>query len=282
MSNEALKDDVELIDVNDNDSSNDEVEYTEEEVRAMEHGWAPKEEWRGNPDEWVSARVFNQKGELFGKIRSLERDRDSMKQEFKQATKAMVDMLKKSKETEYKRAVADLKKQKRSAIEDGDAGVALDIDDQIEELTTEHTTVQQEYDRAAAAAPAQEYQAPEFVEWQGRNGWYNEDSEMRVTADSVGLRYAQENPNLPITKVFEFVDKQMKRIYPEKFTNVNKEKPAKVGESGKRSTGGKRSKYSERDLTDEQKTIMNTMTRSGIMTKEEYIEELAKIGEIGG
>ena len=140
-----------------------EEEYSEEELKAMEHGWAPKEEWKGDPEDWVSARTFNQKGELFGKIRSLERDRDHMKQEFTQATAAMVDMLKKAKETEYKRAKAELKKQKREAIEEGESAVAMDIDDQIEELTVEHKEIVKQYDQVPTT-PVQDQPAPEFIE----------------------------------------------------------------------------------------------------------------------
>ena len=44
------------------------VQLTAIEERASAQGWRPKDEWDGDPDEWVSAREFVRAGELFKKI----------------------------------------------------------------------------------------------------------------------------------------------------------------------------------------------------------------------
>lgn len=266
-----------LDEVIESEGEPNEPEYTPEEVQAMEHGWAPKEEWKGDESDWVSAKEFNRRGELFGKIKNLERDRDALRQ----ASRHMKDLLAKAKQTEYSRAVADLKAQKKQAAEEGETTKMLEIDDQIEELTVDHNTYQQEI---AAAEPAPADTNTAFVEWQRDNQWYTADADMRLFADSVGQQFAQANPAASIDEMFQAVDRQVRKAYPEKFQNPRRSSPSKV-ESTSSTTNteprGSKSKFTARDLNDQQREIMKTMTRSGVMTEKEYIQELVRIGEIG-
>ncbi len=247
--------------------------YTDEEIQAMDHGWAPKEEWKGDESDWVSAKEFNRRGELFGKIRNLERDRETNRQ----AMQHMKDLLAKAKETEYNRALKELKAEKKVAAEEGETGKMLEIDDQIEELKNDHT----EFVQTAQAVPVEPAQTNEaFIAWQQKNHWYTEDADMRNFADTAGMTFANANPGASPDQVFAAVDKQMRRAYPEKFSNPKRTSTSKVEST---TTGGKssKSKYSSKDLNDQQRDIMRTMTRSGVMTEEEYINELVRIGEIG-
>src|SRR3990167_4897006 len=47
-----------------------EVQLSETEQAAVTNGWVPKDQWEGDPDEWVPARQFIKNGELFGRINS--------------------------------------------------------------------------------------------------------------------------------------------------------------------------------------------------------------------
>jgi len=273
----------EVAEVQVEDVETEELEYTEEESRAMEHGWSPKDQWKGDPDDWVNARSFIKRGELFGKIRSLERDRDSMRQEFKQATSAMRDILKKTKETEYNRAVKELKERKRTALEEGEVAAVMGIDDDIAELTTTHQRDVAEMTAIEHSLPTPAQPSQEFIQWRDRNTWYDDDPTMRITADNIGVRLAQETPNASLTDIFKEVDKHIRKVYPERFGNkprVSKVNDGDTRTPSTRGSGGK-SKYSVRDLNAEQRDIMNTMVKSGVMTQEDYINELANIGEIG-
>lgn len=252
----------------------DEPTYTDDELQAIEHGWAPKDQWKGDESDWVSAKEFNRRGELFGKIKNLERDRESLRQ----ASAHMKDMLAKAKETEYKRALATLKAEKKAAAEEGETHRMLEIDDQIEELTVDHTNFQQEASRIPEPQPINEA----FIEWQQSNPWYTSDSDMRIFADSVGQSYAQTNPSATPEQIFKAVDKQIRKAYPEKFSNPRRSSPSKVEAtpSGSNTGAKSKSKHSIKDLNDVQRNIMNTMVRTGVMSQEEYINELARIGEI--
>jgi len=47
----------------------EEEQLSPDEIRASKHNWVPKGEYQGNPDDWVSAKTFNERGEFIGKIR---------------------------------------------------------------------------------------------------------------------------------------------------------------------------------------------------------------------
>jgi len=46
---------------------------SESEIQARESGWKPKDEWDGDPTEWVSAEEFNRRGEYLRKIHNQNR-----------------------------------------------------------------------------------------------------------------------------------------------------------------------------------------------------------------
>lgn len=251
-----------------------EVEMSEDEKTARQYGWKPEDEYEGDPDGWVSAKVFNQRGELFGKIKSLERQNDSMQKSFEE----MKRMLSKAQETEYKKALKSLTEQKREAIESGDADQTFEIEKEIDNLKTDF-----EVSSKSENTPVT---PQEFVTWKEENDWYTTDDVMTIYADSVGMKYAQQNPNLPLKDVYEYVTSQIKAKFPEKFSTEGGKKQMKESKvEGARASGSPTSKgkqkFTEKDLSDEQRTIMNTMVRSGAMNKDEYIAELVRIGEVG-
>jgi hypothetical protein len=45
------------------------TQYTETELRAMEMGWKPKDQWEGDPNEHRSAKEYIDRGELLGKLK---------------------------------------------------------------------------------------------------------------------------------------------------------------------------------------------------------------------
>lgn len=272
---EVVEEVVESVPENTNEVEEvvEEPVFTDEELQAMDHGWAPKDQWKGDESDWVSAKEFNRRGELFGKIKNLERDRDTNRQ----ALQHMKDLLAKAKETEYNRAMRELKAEKKAAAEEGETTKMLEIDDQIEELQADH----QDFQINAQQVPDTSYVNDRFIEWQQKNQWYTADPEMRAFADTYGQTFAQQNPGTTPDAIFNAVDKQIRKAYPEKFQNPKRSSPPKVEETTQAKSGGKKSKYSIKDLDDSQRSIMETMVRSGVMSQEEYIEELARIGEIG-
>jgi hypothetical protein len=241
---------------------NQEVQYTETEQRAMEQGWTPEEEFKSNPanegKKWRTAEDFLDRGELFAKIDELARKNKN--------TQKTLDQLaahhKKVREVEYQRALNTLKAQKKEALEDGDADLLIEIDDKIAEVKL----AQKEESRSTQATGVPE----ELEAWIGKNPWYNSDKEMAADADSIGIGYKMKNPDKSPDEVLVYVERQIKRMYPEKFTNPNRPKagveaPSNRGAS--KSSGGF-------TLSEDEERVARNFERNGIMSRADYIKEL--------
>lgn len=242
------------------------VEQSEEpqqptiEDRAKEQGWKPKEEYEGDPSKWVSAETFVAKGELIEKIEALGKELKNQKK----ANQMLIEHHKRVKESEFNRAVTYLKQQKKQAYESGDVDKIIEIDEQL--ANVKETQKQQ----AQFDAQSEPEIAPEFKAWVSNNKWYDQDSDLRDEADTLGLTHAKRHPEKNPAQILEYVEKQIKKMYPEKFTNPNRTKPSAV--EGAVSGGGKKSEAFE--LSEEEKQVMMTFVRSGIMSKEDYLAEL--------
>lgn len=229
---------------------------------ARSQGWKPKEEYDGDPSRWVSAETFVAKGELIDKIENLGREL----KEQKRANAMLLEHHKKVKESEFSRAIEFLKAQKKAALEEGDAEKVVELDEQLATVRETQTMQKQTVQQAPAIHP-------EFAQWVNGNDWYAKDAELRSVADAMGMRYAQNNPGITPKDVLDFVSKQIKKNYPEKFTNPNRSRPSAVEGASQASTR----KSDDFTMTDEEKQVMNTFVRSGIMSKDEYMAELKKM-----
>lgn len=231
------------------------------EEQAREQGWKPKEEYEGDPNKWKPAKEFVERGELFGKIDTLGREL----KETKKALKMMQEHHAKVKETEYKRAVDELKALQKRHLEEGNSDGYLETTELLTDLKAE----QKAREAVAQVAPQQQVD-PRFNEWVNNNRWYAQDQEMREYADVVGLGYSSKNPNLDPEDVLKYVTQQVKVRFKEKFQNPNRTKPSAV-EGANTTSSPKTSSF---ELTEDERKVMNTFVRQNLMTKEEYIAQV--------
>lgn len=235
------------------------------EDRAREQGWRPKEDYDGDPSKWVSAETFVAKGELIDKIEALGKKlKDSEK-----TINLLKDHHAKVKDTEFKNAVAFLKAQKKEAYEQGDVDKIIELDDKI----AEYRDTQKRQQEQIAQEKADSSVHPDFQSWTSDNPWYDKDSEMRADADAIGAAYKNNNQNKTPAEILEHVTKKIKLMYPEKFQNQYRNKPSAVEGAGTRQ-GVSRDTFL---LSEEEKKVMNTFIRQGVMSKEEYIAEIKKV-----
>jgi type II secretory pathway component PulM len=236
------------------------------EIRALEMGWKPKTDFQGDEEDFIDATEFVRRKPLFEKIDHVGKEL----KETRKALKALQQHHQQVKESEFKAAVEYLKQEKKKALEEGDADKLLEIDDRIAE-TRAHKAQQDQIQQREAAAPH-----PSFVSWVNQNGWYSENKELASAADQIGIAYAANNPTMDPDEVLQYVTKRIKKLYPENFTNPNKTRPSAVeGSSNAPSRDTKPRDTFE--LSDEERKIMNTFIRQGVMTKEDYIRDLKAI-----
>ena len=133
---------------NDNNSGeNTQVTQTEStnpyDKQAREMGWRPKEEWEGEPEKWRDAKEFVERGELYNKIDSVGREL----KETRKALKMLQEHHSKVRETEFNRAVAELKAAQKKHLEDGNADEYLKATELLTDIKADQKYRDWETDR---------------------------------------------------------------------------------------------------------------------------------------
>ena len=234
----------------------------EEKARAM--GWRPLEDFDGDEEDFIDAQEFVRRKPLFEKIDSVGREL----KETRKALRALQAHHERVKEMEYQNALKTLRAEKKLALEEGDTELLLDIDDRITDLKVQQSN--QVREEAVQKEPH-----PGFIAWTKQNSWYVEDPELKIMADQIGASYAALNPDTNPNDILDYVSKRIKKLNPDKFSNPNKKRPSAVeGSSSNKSTGKQASELDDIELTPEEKKAMNTFTRQGILTKEEYLADI--------
>jgi hypothetical protein len=228
---------------------------------ALNQGWVPKEEFTGEEDAFIDAAEFVRRGELFRKIESQSKE---MK-ELRKALNGLAGHNAKIREIEYKRAVDDLKAQKKTALHEGDADRVVELDDQID-LVKEQQRIQQT--QAIQIAPEVH---PELTNWISKNPWYETNPEMRKFADRLGVVLAAD---MSPTDVLKEVEKEVKERFKDKFRNPNRDRPSAVEGVKSRPQA---SRDAEIELSDVEKTVMKTLVDGGHITREEYLKQLKAV-----
>jgi len=246
--------------------NNNTPEFTPVQQEALEQGWVPKEEFDGDPEKFVDAGEFLRRGELFRKI-------ESQSKELKKTNAALAELARhnaKIREVEYQRAVEDLKAQKKTALAEGDADKVVEIDDKLDLVKDQQRQATQQ---AVQQAIPQEVH-PELQNWMGNNPWYESNKAMRGWADARGVELAEEGKSP--REVLKTLEKEVKDRFKEKFTNPNRERAGAV--EGVRGRPASKSE-GEYELSDTERTIMNTLVSQKVLTKEEYIAQLKEVKE---
>lgn len=237
------------------------------EQEALKLGWRPREEFEGDDEAFIDAKEFVRRQPLFEKIDHTTKEL----KELKRAFSALKDHYGKVQETEYNRALRDLKAQMKQANREGDFDRADVLENQIERVEAEAAVLRQE--REQITPDTQEQFDPRFVAWTNRNPWYTSMPHMRTYADEVGRRLAAQG--VPPLEVLAEVEKAVRKEFPHKFENPNKAKAPAV--EGSRGTGTKSTKSDGFELTPQETKVMNDLVRAGVLTKEKYIAELKAV-----
>lgn len=238
-----------------------EIKVDAYEDTAREQGWRPKEEWEGDPDKWRPAKEFVERGELFGKI-------DTMGKELKETKKALRMLQEhhtKVKETEYKRAVEELKTLQKKHLEDGNSDGYLEATELLTDLKAE----QKAREVAQELTPAQP--DPRFTMWVDKNRWYAQDAQMREYADTMGMAYAQKHPGVDPEDVLKYVTSEVRERFKSRFENPKRSQPSPVEGASSGAPAANKAKF---ELTQEERKVMNTFVRTGAMTEEQFIAEV--------
>lgn len=242
---------------------NQEVQYTEVEQRAMSEGWVPQDEWAGEPEQWRPAKEFLDRGELFKKIEEQKRELKTLRQDIEHLGKHHAEV----KAAAYKEALAELRKEKKVALENGDADAVIEIDERIAETRE----AQKEADKQPVMKEPEVQPNPKFVAWQARNAWYGTDRAMKAVADEVAREQVAKGNTDP-EALLAAVDREIRKEFPHKFENPKRSSASAV--EGSTAKARSHTKDSIEDgMSDLEKHIMKRIMFTTGMTKEKYLEE---------
>lgn len=241
-------------------------EVSPAEAKAREQGWVPKDDFQGEDHKWVDAAEFLRRGELFGKIESQSRELKEVR--------AVLAQFKghheKVQEAAYKKALLELRNEKREALLEGDPDKVIDVDEKIDAIKQDQAKMRNE--TSNVRIPQEEH--PEFVNWKGRNSWYESNAPMARWADTMGLELRAQG--LSPSEVLSRLEKEVRKEFPNRFENPNRNKPGAV-ESPAGKGAGKASNYQPSEI---ERTMAKKFVRSGLYKNEqEYFSELASMGK---
>lgn len=246
-------------------------EPTPVELKAMDQGWVPQDQWEGDPADWRPAKEFVDRGELFKKIDELKRDNKSLRQGHEELVKHHLQV----RQIAYKEALDTLRAQKKLALEEGDAAAVVQLDERIDETKEAIRQSNQQ-----AAAPTTTGPDPMFEQWTARNSWYGTDKAMKAVADDVA-REAVENGVRDKKEILELVEKSVRKEFPHKFTNPRRDAPGAVEGSSRAPANTKRDS-TDSEMNDAERQMMNKILRvTPGLTKEQYLKEYKAIKSRG-
>ena len=226
-----------------------EMPQVEQEARAQ--GWVPQEEYKGDPDKWVDAEKFVERGkeiaaiavkkskDLEEKLAEIEKARAEDKKTFAEFKKFQDDVIAKERENleNWKQnQLAEIRALKKEAAKEGDTAKIMELDDKKDEVV-------EIYEKEKEKQKPQEketLESPEddavFKEWLKDNSWYKDDADLIAYANGYGqMIVGKYTGKTYLDKVTE----KVKEMFPEKFENPNRNKSNSVeaGGGGKRTSG---------------------------------------------
>jgi hypothetical protein len=253
---------------NEEHQENEVVEPSPVEVAARESGWVTKDEWIAqgkDPDDWRTAREFQERGELFEEIHKLKESNKKTSNAFK----VLVEHHKKVYDNAVKEAIDRLKAEKREALENNEVSRVLEIDEQIEQVRERKLEVPDvEVDEEVGPTPT-------FNRWHKQNPWYKltGDDEASRYADVIGAQYKKANPEVSERDLLEHVESKIARRFPEIFENPNGKRGHEVNPKGENKSSG----TDNFKLTEEEERVCKMFVDQGVMTRKEYIDDLKKM-----
>lgn len=252
---------LDILDGNDIEVDNEDApELTKVELDAQSKGWNP-EGVEGKKN--LSAEEFLDRQSLYDDLHSLKRHNKRLQTDLDN----VITYQDRVRADEREKVVAELKTQKKDALDEGDHDRVIEIDEKLADAREDAKT---------PTKPAKEELNEDFEEWIGDNTWYKDDSELKDDADIYGEVYWKKNPTKTRNEVYDAVSKYIKRTHSDKFTNTKRDQQSDVEPSGgptKRKSKSKDKTYSAKDLSPQERSIMKTILRTSKMNEQQYLKE---------
>lgn len=271
------------------DVSEEQPEYSEIEKEALSQGWKPNY----NGPNKKSAEDFVRDGSFFKKIA----EQKQQIQELKDAFKNLSSHQQKVEKAAYQKALNDLKKQRDSAIEQGDVLTANQLDEHIYSTRDQIKT----FESSETVNQSPVVSKEELHDFSSRNKeWFNvallnknpselsgkelQDYKMTKAAftydDYLGMKVKSGELNLSPQEALKEVENFIRDTYADRFSNPKRDEAASTSKSTS-SNSASLGKLTSK-LTDRQKELykMYVSFDPKFGSLEDYAKQLDSIGEL--
>lgn len=186
-------------------------EQVEAEARQM--GWKPQEEFKGDPDKWIDAETFVERGKtvlpilrkdnekLHGHIGQLTEQVSHLQgllTESQESIKALMEFHDQDAKRRVDAAIRKVKSELTSAQAAGDHEAVAELTDQLVDLKAaakeeKPASKKPDGEDHGGVAPKKDFsKEPWFVQWRSENSWYGNDQVKTAVANSIAMRLRAE------------------------------------------------------------------------------------------
>lgn len=215
-------------------------ELSATEATAREQGWTPKDQFRGDPSDWIDADEYvkrgdprylrKQLGQTERQLRKLAEQRATDQAQFDKRLERMESLNK----VQRRKMYGEIEAARRAAVEVGDTA-EYDRQNQMEAQLYE---AEQEAGKTTAKEePKEEFKSnPVIDQWISENPWFNKSAALTRAAEGISQELSEVEPGLTLRENLAKTRAEIIKRFPEKFS---KAPPAKVNghsavESGQR------------------------------------------------
>ncbi len=236
-------------------------EVSEETVAAArEMGWAPLNEFKGDPANWIDADAYVERGKAImpimrannerllkevADLKSLITVKDGESTKLRETVEALKEFQEESARQQYARARASLLNDKKLAKKEGDVDAEVEIDEalvQLEERKPKDKKDEEPASKPPATAPRFVDQ-PWYITWAKKNPWVDSDPVKSATALGVARKLVSEGAQ-PGPEFLEKVSAEVDRIFnPSSRSNGDRVEGSRGGAGG--GGGGNGRSYSD-------------------------------------
>lgn len=265
----------------------DSTDTPEEESLARERGWTPKDEWKGKPEYWQSAKTYLERDpktfipKLEKKIGQLEGKLAKKEAETEDRIKRLEGTMRSHYQAQIDRIKEEYEGRKRKAVETGDTE-AYDkaVAGEQKAVATLEKKVEAAEDKQelkdtkerSDLPPETKKRLESFLE---DNPWYSENRRLQKQFDFL---YAVVEEDMPSATIAERLDEARDRLIkdnPEKFgkkreTDDDDEPSSRRSrvESGSRSNGSGPKKKGWSDIDPDDRRLAESMIGEGKLFKD--------------
>lgn len=238
------------------------------ESEAKQHGWTPKDEFKGDPAKWVDAETFVDRADavlpfLRKQNKALKIEMEGLKRDIKRASAHFS----KAEERAYERALTDLTAKQDAAAEVGDVDAVRAVRKEIADLKAD-----------VPVAPADvllEAREAE-IDWRERNPWYDKGGIATDYANVLVDKHKAKTSEMAPAEFFDFISGEVLKRYPDagkpapSRTAIN---PVEGGGTNRRAAGGKGWADMSPEERVEGQRLADRWVRSGLLkTRDDYLK----------